>query len=379
MKPPPSSSREPREGPAPEVLIFNLGYLTAVPSGGDRHLLALSRAWAGEGRGTIVLPSFVVSGADPGGRVVAVPGRPPRGLLHLLWEYLRRTLRALALARRLPADLVLASPGLFDLLPALRHRHRHGSRVGVFLFHVPGPAGPRQGPLRRVLAKIAHGLSLRWMAGCDRIFVGNSRVREELLERGFDPRRIALHPPAVDAEPILAAAPERAVEVLFVGRLVEKKGIFDLLEVARRVETTFGIVGEGEERPRLEREIRQAGLAQRVRVFGGLCDGRVYALLRGSSCLLLPSYEEGYALVIAEALLAGCSVVAYELPHYREVFGDGLSTAPPGDTEALARELAAVLARGGEAPAWDPALRAPSGAQSAASVVAALTPPARAR
>ena len=42
-------------------------------------------------------------------------------------------------------------------------------------------------------------------------------------------------------------------------------------------------------------------------------------------------------------------------------------------------ELAAVLARGGEGPAWDPALRAPSGAQSAASVVAALTPPARAR
>ncbi|MEM6797868.1 MAG: glycosyltransferase, partial [Acidobacteriota bacterium] len=138
-----------------------------------------------------------------------------------------------------------------------------------------------------------------------------------------------------------------APDVLFVGRLVERKGVYDLLEAARRSELSFGLIGGGEAARDLRRDIARRGLEARVRLLGTPPDAEVFGLMKGARVLVLPSYEEGYGLVIAEALIAGTPAVAYALPHYDEVFGSALVQVPKGDAEALARALERVAARPG--------------------------------
>ncbi len=356
--------------------MFNNGYLTEVPSGGDKHLLSLLPMWAGHSAVTVMLPSYAAPLVGDGPKVSSYPANPPRYLPQLVLGYLYRTFRGLGVASRTPASLVFSSPGLFDLLPALWHRRRHGSRVGVFLFHIPSPGKLEGRWMHRWVAGVAHRLSLRWLASADCIFVGNSEVFRELAERGFDRQRLTIQPPAVDPEAILSATPEPGPQVLFIGRLVAQKGVYDLIDVAGQLDLSFGLIGDGELRGELKKRIREEKLEERVQLFGGLPEARVYGLLLGCRCLILPSYQEGYALVVAEALIAGKPAVAYELPHYREIFGEALVTVPAGDTLALAEAVAAAVQQSA-APPWDSSRHAPTPRRAAEDCLAALQEPPR--
>jgi glycosyltransferase involved in cell wall biosynthesis len=62
-------------------------------------------------------------------------------------------------------------------------------------------------------------------------------------------------------------------------------------------------------------------------------------LLKGCELFVFPSNEEGYGIAIAEAIAADKPVLAYELPHYCEVFNDSLVTAPVGDVAGLTARM----------------------------------------
>ncbi|MEL7061225.1 MAG: glycosyltransferase, partial [Acidobacteriota bacterium] len=249
------------------------------------------------------------------------------------------------------AEVVLASPSLVDLLPAFVHRWRCGSRVGVFAFHLGDAraAGDLGRPLRARLARLASAPERALLRLADRVFTSATDVAEQLAALGVTRARIVRRPPIVDVAAIRAATPRSAPDILFVGRLVARKGVFDLIEAASglRTETgleaTVGLVGEGEEADALRRAIAAARLEGRVKLLGGVDDDTLYGLMRGARVLVLPSFEEGYGLVIAEALVAGAAVVAYALPHYDEAFGDAIVQTSPGDIAALRSALQRAL------------------------------------
>ncbi|MDA1044744.1 MAG: glycosyltransferase, partial [Verrucomicrobia bacterium] len=100
---------------------------------------------------------------------------------------------------------------------------------------------------------------------------------------------------------------------------------------------------DGEERQALERTAKALGVENRVEFFGAVSEEKLYGLLKGCRCFAFPSYEEGYGIAIAEAILAQRPVVAYALPHYKEVFNDALTVVPLGDIQALAKAITNVL------------------------------------
>jgi glycosyltransferase involved in cell wall biosynthesis len=106
------------------------------------------------------------------------------------------------------------------------------------------------------------------------------------------------------------------------------------------------MVGEGEEYDNLQKLILQNKLEDRVKLLGYLKDTEplLYELLQGCDFFLFPSYEEGYGIVIAEAIAAGKPVIAYELPHYGKAFNHSIITVPKGDVDALKRKVGALVA-----------------------------------
>ncbi len=109
------------------------------------------------------------------------------------------------------------------------------------------------------------------------------------------------------------------------------------LELGARLE----IVGDGDDRGRLEELARTEGLTDAVIFHGGVSDAQLDALFVSCRALVLPSLREGFGLVFAEAMARGRAVVALAAAATPEVVEDGVTgvLADPDDAEALVRAL----------------------------------------
>lgn len=132
---------------------------------------------------------------------------------------------------------------------------------------------------------------------------------------------------------------------LTVARFDRQKGHDVLLQAATRIpEACFVLAGDGPERMRLERQVEQLRLRDRVLFLGRRTD--VPELLAASDAFVLPSLYEGSSLALLEAMAAGKPVVTSAIPGTDELILDGETglLVPPGNPDALALALRRVLA-----------------------------------
>lgn len=150
-------------------------------------------------------------------------------------------------------------------------------------------------------------------------------------------------------------------ELLFVGRLVEKKGLRYLIDalpaiVARRPRTRLRIAGYGPEEAALRRQVDELGLAARVDFLGAVKQSELPALYRRAALFVAPFVEagsgdqEGLGLVLAEAIGCGCAVLAGDVPAVRDVLPDSSSIiVQPRRQDALSKAIVDLLADPGAA------------------------------
>ena len=195
-----------------------------------------------------------------------------------------------------------------------------------------------------------------------------SRPMQQVLESlGASAEQITISPSGADptlfngADP--AAAPPR---VLFVGRLVEKKGPLDALEAFAAVyarwsqsASTLGlaqlmqlvVIGDGPLRFEMEQRVETLGLQDWV-VFEGLREpAEVADLMRRCRCLLLPSKtahdgdSEGCPVVVQEAQMAGLPVISTIHAGIPEVVINGTTgfLCHEGDVQAMTSAIESLL------------------------------------
>lgn len=136
----------------------------------------------------------------------------------------------------------------------------------------------------------------------------------------------------------------------YVGRLVSEKGVPVLLDAAARLqkeghEFDVLIIGDGPERAKLEGEIERQGLGSRVRITGFLRGSQLSSLLQEVHVVVMPSVcEETAGLSAMEQMMRGRLVIASAIGGLGEVVGNAGIVCPPGDAEALAVCMSAVIA-----------------------------------
>jgi glycosyltransferase involved in cell wall biosynthesis len=159
---------------------------------------------------------------------------------------------------------------------------------------------------------------------------------------------VAFAPPAVpswDSVPERSRGAERPFTVGYAGRLVERKGLFDLLEAVRKLEAPVEmlLIGDGESKDQL---VDQPIPGSKLRVLDGLTHDQMASGYTQLDVLVVPSrttakWKEQFGRVIVEALWCGVPVVGSdsgEIPWLIELTGGGL-VFPEGDRDALSAQL----------------------------------------
>lgn len=129
---------------------------------------------------------------------------------------------------------------------------------------------------------------------------------------------VAPLPPAVEDAPYCLKGPADTIRLLAVGRLDSQKGFDRVLraladERIRRLTWSLTIAGDGPERARLEAQVHDTGLGDRVHFLGYVPAHRLFGQ---ADWTLIPSRYEGMPLVLLEALQAGCPPLASPIaPH----------------------------------------------------------------
>lgn len=145
-------------------------------------------------------------------------------------------------------------------------------------------------------------------------------------------------------------------ELLFVGRLVEKKGVAYLLEAMPEIlrqapDTHLRILGEGPLRSVLSQQVKRLRIAHAVTFHGAINNSDLPGFYRRATVFVAPSIitaqgdQEGLGLVVVEALACECPVVASDLPAIRDVVISGATglSVPEKDPSALAKAVTKLL------------------------------------
>jgi glycosyltransferase involved in cell wall biosynthesis len=327
-----------------DTVVFMSGPLDSGLSGGDMHALRLSDELArrGDDRVRLITPPSMRDKLPERARDVVLEVRTPfDGRLSSMPIYLAAvTLRMVRSVRLAPPSRVsIASTHFFfDVIPCALRRRR-GSLVAAYVYHLVTDSD-RPAGLRSWVSAGLERLSLAVLRRYgDVVFVDNPETETALLARGFAPDRIAMTRNAYDPlEPLPPRSPPAQPLVVFLGRLVEPKGVWDVLALARAMRTRAPaarvvIVGDGPLREALKDRIHNDEL-DNVEVVGYLEEAEKWRRLRGASLFIAPSREEGWGIAVGEALSAGLPAVVYELPAYAH-FGDLPRRVPLGDSDAF--------------------------------------------
>ena len=177
---------------------------------------------------------------------------------------------------------------------------------------------------------------------------------------GAPRERIATVPEPVDLAEWrrrFAEAPRREPgppTVLSVARMYPRKRLDVLLRAAARLcaripGVRVRIVGEGPESVRLRGLAASLGLEGVVTFLGEISRSALAVEYVGADCFCLPTVQEGFGLVFAEAMAAGLPIVACRAAAVPEVVEDGRTglLVRPNDPEELARAMERVLTNAG--------------------------------
>jgi glycosyltransferase involved in cell wall biosynthesis len=179
-------------------------------------------------------------------------------------------------------------------------------------------------------------------------------VRNALIARGFPPEKLETHYLGIDIPQNVVLPPTGVSNaVLFVGRLVEKKGVdtlIDAMAIAQKTDPALEliVIGDGPLRRDLEKRAATAGI--KARFDGWLGEKDVRIAMRRALLLAVPSKaagggdSEGLPTVIMEAMALGVPVIATNHAGIPEIVSNGVTglLTPENDPEALAEAILAI-------------------------------------
>ena len=180
-------------------------------------------------------------------------------------------------------------------------------------------------------------------------------IKHKIMEQGFPEHKILVHYIGIDIANFQPTAGEaREPVVLFVGRLVEKKGCSYLIRAMREVQASFPevelvVIGDGPLRAELEAEAEKT--LGRYRFLGTQPPDQVRQWMNRATIFSVPSITaesgdaEGFGMVFAEAQAMGLPVASFASGGIPEAVAHGETglLAPEGDVAGLAGNLLRLL------------------------------------
>jgi alpha-maltose-1-phosphate synthase len=178
----------------------------------------------------------------------------------------------------------------------------------------------------------------------DLITVPSTFALRTFLDQGVPHRKMRLAPYGVDLKTFYPSAIRNEAEfnILFAGNVSVQKGMVYLLDAFQRLSCKHKrLILAGSVSPELETAVARWRQVPGVCVLGHVPQPRLRDIMSTSHVMVLPSVQEGLALVQAEAMACGCPVIASENTGASDLFTDGREgfIVPLRDPRAITERL----------------------------------------
>jgi glycosyltransferase involved in cell wall biosynthesis len=261
--------------------------------------------------------------------------------------------------RRLREFEIVHVYGLYDTLgPTVAHYCR-GFGIPYFV----EPLGMTR-PIDRgfFLKKVWTWATPRYLRRASRMIATSVLEREELLACGFRPEQVLLRYNGIDSDEFQQLPPpgsfrnrvglgETDVYILFLGRLIPRKGADLLIEALPQVEATglklviAGPEGEAGYSAFLQAKARRLGLERQVIFVGPLYGGDKTAALADALVFALPSRYENFGNAAAEAIACGTPAIVSDRCGIAPLLDGRAGLVTTYDANAIVQTLKCLLGK----------------------------------
>ena len=197
----------------------------------------------------------------------------------------------------------------------------HGGYLNLFLRQYP----------------ILNALIVRLLRSASLITVLSRQQLRPFHEIGFD-GKVHRIPNMINLNTIQGIHPKRSVFnlpdrhyiiLLVAPHLFVEKGVYEFVHAAIRIsrqrnDVIFAVVGSGGEEARLKAICKDNRSQHKIRFFGNLGRNEVLSLMSISDLFVLPSWSEGFPMVILEAMSVGLPVISTDVGAIPEIITNGI-------------------------------------------------------
>jgi glycosyltransferase involved in cell wall biosynthesis len=189
--------------------------------------------------------------------------------------------------------------------------------------------------------------------------VGSKAMKKTVVDMGVAPDKVEVISMGVDLKGLFTPDPcvqRKTDELLFVGRLVEVKGLQVLLEAMPKVLAKHPVIrlvvaGAGPLESALRAAAAKLNMTDRVDFLGMVPQSKLPSLYQQATLAVFPfivtksGIQEGFGLVVVEAMGCECPVIAGDLPaiHDTVVHEENGLIFPSGSSQALADSILKLL------------------------------------
>jgi len=210
-------------------------------------------------------------------------------------------------------------------------------------------------PIVRLLAWIFFHFSLVLLRQADLIFVISEDLKNYLHKNGFKLRQLAVTGNAIETDTLRLAkkSPKYNYDSLYVGRINETKGIYDLLEVLKIITKTYpsftlAIMGSGDSPTikKFKEKINDYNLTRNEKFLGFQIGIKKYSIIKSSKTFIFlsQSKSESFGIALLEAVSCGLPAITYDLLPYRSLYKyHEIYSYPIGSIGEIAQKLIEIF------------------------------------
>jgi|SRR3989338_1541991 len=219
------------------------------------------------------------------------------------------------------------------------------------IHHIPGY--PKAGNTKEKIYRRLMSLFVRFdVRRAKAVRVVNQKETPDFLIKAGVPREKIIHIPSAYVDLLVFRSMDlpKKYDLIFVGRLVENKGINLLLEAVSRLKVKSEklkvlIVGDGPLKENLKFKVKSLKLENNIIFYGRAKDSlEIAQLLNESKILVMPSYNEGGPRVIVEAMACGVPILATPVGIVSDLLKNGRGgEIIAWEAEDIARKVSELL------------------------------------
>jgi len=224
--------------------------------------------------------------------------------------------------------------------------------VAVTHYLIPPPSKRDGDFLANFVSFFTQRISVSLMGKfADQIITSSMFLKLQLVSLGIRENKIQVGSNGVDTRLIdsIRSGPLR-YDACFAARLHPSKGVYDVIDAwtlvcRHKPDAKLVMVGYGKDTivSELRGRIERKGLSKNVELIGFRKSSGVYEFMKQSKLFLYGDTENGWGIAIAEAMASKCVVLAYDLPVYKEVYGDSIIYVPWRNINKFAGSILRLL------------------------------------